>query len=217
MISFKKIKVLKPSIADDPFVAQILKYRPFIMPLINKKLEELSEQQWSFIKVIFPQILTNIWDQRINIIQLLDSVLQQWDSKDLNVDIDCGKIDLGRLGRLPDVGDVKKMLNSISYMCPNFTPFQINSDVNISDGGCTDLPPDVTMRTAVPVHLNVQCDGCNMFPLIGTRFKCTECDDYDLCTDCEGKHNPHHPLLVHKTAGQGRKGQGVVHKGVACD
>lgn len=47
------------------------------------------------------------------------------------------------------------------------------------------------------VHSRVQCDGCNKFPLVGNRFKCTICQDFDYCEDCERRfgetHN--HPFL----------------------
>ncbi|XP_053734269.1 sequestosome-1 [Synchiropus splendidus] len=51
------------------------------------------------------------------------------------------------------------------------------------------------------VHPNVTCDGCEG-PVIGTRFKCTVCPDYDLCSSCQarGTHTEHallpiwHPL-----------------------
>ncbi|XP_074068285.1 sequestosome-1-like isoform X1 [Macrotis lagotis] len=55
------------------------------------------------------------------------------------------------------------------------------------------------------VHPNVICDGCNG-PVVGSRFKCSICPDYDLCSTCEGKglhkehnmivfQNPFHPHL----------------------
>lgn len=45
------------------------------------------------------------------------------------------------------------------------------------------------------VHPNVICDGCNG-PVVGTRFKCSVCPDYDLCAACEGKglHREHAKL-----------------------
>ncbi|XP_058524812.1 sequestosome-1 isoform X2 [Ochotona princeps] len=45
------------------------------------------------------------------------------------------------------------------------------------------------------VHPNVICDGCNG-PVVGTRYKCSVCADYDLCGACEGKglHREHSKL-----------------------
>jgi hypothetical protein len=34
------------------------------------------------------------------------------------------------------------------------------------------------------IHDSVQCDGCEMFPIVGNRYKCTVCKDYDVCEDC---------------------------------
>ena len=34
------------------------------------------------------------------------------------------------------------------------------------------------------VHVNVTCDGCNMSPIVGPRYKCLVRDDFDLCTRC---------------------------------
>ena len=47
------------------------------------------------------------------------------------------------------------------------------------------------------VHSKVMCDGCGMLPLVGWRYKCVICDDYNLCENCEerigGKHD--HPFI----------------------
>lgn len=46
------------------------------------------------------------------------------------------------------------------------------------------------------VHPNVICDGCEG-PVVGARFKCTVCPNYDLCSTCEGKgiHKEHNMVM----------------------
>ena len=42
-------------------------------------------------------------------------------------------------------------------------------------------------------HWEITCDGCDMYPIVGFRYKCAVCDDYDLCGSCKnaGKHPEH--------------------------
>ena len=42
------------------------------------------------------------------------------------------------------------------------------------------------------VH-NVICRGCSAFPIRGTRYKCTVCDSFDYCEECEAKN-----AIMHK-------------------
>jgi hypothetical protein len=37
---------------------------------------------------------------------------------------------------------------------------------------------------APQVHMAVSCDGCGMNPIIGLRFKCNDCHDFDFCGNC---------------------------------
>ena len=47
------------------------------------------------------------------------------------------------------------------------------------------------------VHKAVKCNGCKMNPIIGIRYKCTVCDDFDYCEKCEEKYGEkhNHPFL----------------------
>ncbi|CAE7525887.1 HERC2 [Symbiodinium sp. CCMP2456] len=46
------------------------------------------------------------------------------------------------------------------------------------------------------LHHGVMCDKCEMAPIKGTRFKCQDCHNYDLCRDCFEQraafHQPSH-------------------------
>ena len=52
------------------------------------------------------------------------------------------------------------------------------------------------------VHAGIVCDGCEMTPIKGTRYKCLVCADFDLCALCEseGKH-PQHNMIKLPNAG----------------
>ena len=42
------------------------------------------------------------------------------------------------------------------------------------------------------VHFGVGCDGCGVCPIVGLRYKCTECEErigFDLCANCHQNHH----------------------------
>jgi len=64
-------------------------------------------------------------------------------------------------------------------------------------------------------HGNVRCAGCNEFPIVGARYNCTVCPDFDLCAKCEASsvHPAEHPLLKYRQP----VNTPVVHNGITCD
>jgi next-to-BRCA1 protein 1 len=52
------------------------------------------------------------------------------------------------------------------------------------------------------VHSNTRCDGCGMDPLIGVRYKCNECYNFDFCSAChqqkkeKGSHIRSHKMAA---------------------
>ncbi|KAF4754051.1 hypothetical protein FOZ62_017670 [Perkinsus olseni] len=60
------------------------------------------------------------------------------------------------------------------------------------------------MQAKPVVHHGFICDGCEMDPLVGDRYKCNYCEDFDFCAKCFDKrlllgHNPFHAFTCHKT------------------
>ena len=72
-----------------------------------------------------------------------------------------------------------------------------------------------TAENSLHTHAGVECDGCGMNPIVGTRFKCIVRDNYDLCANCEANKTqsyasikmtePAPPLQTHRQGG-GRGG-----------
>lgn len=44
-------------------------------------------------------------------------------------------------------------------------------------------------------HIGVTCDGCNKNPIIGKRYKCLVCPDFDFCEECESANEHMHPMI----------------------
>merc|ERR1711994_719265 len=51
------------------------------------------------------------------------------------------------------------------------------------------------MARSAQVHWSVVCDGCDG-PVVGPRYKCLVCPDYDLCATCEARGlHVHHKMI----------------------
>lgn len=44
-------------------------------------------------------------------------------------------------------------------------------------------------------HGGVRCDGCGNHPIIGIRYKCLVCENFDLCEKCEDGVGHDHPMI----------------------
>ena len=55
-------------------------------------------------------------------------------------------------------------------------------------------------------HKDIKCEKCLMDPIIGIRYKCLECEDYNLCEKCEEENSnnnfhdiEHNFIIIRKT------------------
>ncbi|KAF5312506.1 hypothetical protein D9619_002578 [Psilocybe cf. subviscida] len=67
----------------------------------------------------------------------------------------------------------------------------------------THIYISLTSAPPPPVHAAV-CDGCRQ-TIVGIRYKCVQCTDFDLCEGCEGRgvyHPPNHAFIQIKTPAQ---------------
>ena len=56
--------------------------------------------------------------------------------------------------------------------------------------------------TEEEVHYAITCDQCDVGPICGRRYKCSECLDYDLCGECKDKGFHNHHTMVRRMAGE---------------
>ena len=45
------------------------------------------------------------------------------------------------------------------------------------------------------IHDRCECDGCGMFPILGPRYKCSVCKNFDFCSKCEEFSDHEHAFL----------------------
>ena len=51
------------------------------------------------------------------------------------------------------------------------------------------------LQQSAEVHTRYTCDICDVGPIVGTRYHCVTCPDFDLCEECEEEHGHEHALL----------------------
>lgn len=59
----------------------------------------------------------------------------------------------------------------------------------------TELNSQNTQIKCIITHYGVECDGCSTYPIVGKRFRCMTCENYDLCEVCENKCVHNHPMM----------------------
>ncbi|KAK7486952.1 hypothetical protein BaRGS_00021768, partial [Batillaria attramentaria] len=107
------------------------------------------------------------------------------------------------------VGDkvrVKQSVTTPTYKWGSVTHGSIGTVTAINPNGrdvTVDFPQQAhwtgvieEMELVPSTHPHVTCDACAMCPIMGPRYKCKVCDDYDMCENCFRSIKSHrHPFL----------------------
>ncbi|EQC40430.1 hypothetical protein SDRG_02326 [Saprolegnia diclina VS20] len=87
--------------------------------------------------------------------------------------------------------------------------------------------PFRSIETELPIHYNIECDGCSATPVEGIRYKSAIVDDFDLCATCEASgnwaatHEPFIKIVAPEKAQALKKAKpapiAAVHTNIVCD
>ena len=55
-----------------------------------------------------------------------------------------------------------------------------------------EKPNEIKNENSKPIHFGFRCDGCKKNPIVGCRYKCAICKDFDYCEECEQKLSEEH-------------------------
>ena len=59
--------------------------------------------------------------------------------------------------------------------------------------------PEADLTNSQVVHSLFTCDGCGVFPIVGVRYNCSRCFNFDFCEKCEATvEHPHDFIKIKK-------------------
>ena len=74
---------------------------------------------------------------------------------------------------------------------------QIESKIDILTAMVQELKNNKTSSSNA-IHSGVHCDMCKKQNIVGIRYKCVVCPDYDLCEECWNTKRKEHTMHVQK-------------------
>lgn len=184
-----------PALRDRPSVIALMQHLPYHIQNMEALRRSIPPAYLTFVSMMAPQFLQN--------------------PMVLSMMLDAGQLPdfLRGMGENVNPRGFNPLANSNPWANQNVDANQPNSgndskttkvdsdDDEDEDDEDEEGPTDTSGASGL--HMNVTCDGCGQNPIIGFRYKCSVCPDYDLCTNCEAKnvHQADHPLIKMRSPG----------------
>jgi hypothetical protein len=109
----------------------------------------------------------------------------------------------------PQQMDIASMIQSrIAEIIPEIAK-KVTEEVtsSMSKSTISEQPKAESIKSpsSTVVHEHVTCDSCGKFPIVGIRYKCSICHNYDFCEECEARGDHPHAFLKIRTPNQAPK------------
>ena len=77
------------------------------------------------------------------------------------------------------------LMNKLFYQLVNLENIRTNSLIMTEISNSRINIQSQIMNSTVLVHQGIKCEKCQKMPIIGHRYKCPKCLNYNLCEECE--------------------------------
>lgn len=168
-----------PVLSEHPAMVRLLPCLPELYPKLECMREQLNPQMLLLLPTLVPQLLP--------MLPLFLAQARQADNL-------CGSHPL--FASLFGGEQHPLFGNLFGGPCATGDP-EAATNATPTPNNATEAKEEATETKEANDHPGVVCDGCEQSPIVGLRFKCTVCPDFDLCAACEdqGFHPASHPMI----------------------
>lgn len=195
----KLIKEIKEELDIKTYLKELLKDKDIINMLFKEFEERLYNKNMEKKEIKDNKELNEIINEKIeeSINKIInDKKLSKVDEKAINDNINKIKKGINKSKNNIENHENKNNENinknvNINNDNNKFEHFKIvkkENDYNNNQKSMMNILPkynEINLSLGLGIHFGVKCDKCGMFPIIGYRYKCPVCKNYDLCQNCE--------------------------------